>query len=134
MSHIIRTFKHSALIDLDLASFSDGEVGHCGYSGKQHIYGHFMRSFGVIKPTGKKSCSDVNDTETWWNQVRRHTDPSSRFRKRFRSRRKLRSNKKGQQKSRNRRSVATFNRRYVNRNKAKWSEIRELVRFFKTSQ
>ena len=32
------------------------------------------------------------------------------------------------QKSRNRRSVATFTRRYVNRNKAKWSEIRELVR------
>ena len=47
-----RTFKHSALIDLDLSSFSDGEVGHCGYSGI--IMGHFMRSFGVIKlePTG----------------------------------------------------------------------------------
>ena len=52
----LRTFKHSALIDLDLASFSDGEVGHCGYSGNYgHDYGHFMRSFGVIKlkPTGK---------------------------------------------------------------------------------
>ena len=49
---IPRTFKHSALIDLDISSFSDGEVGHCGYSGI--IMGHFMRSFGVIKlePTG----------------------------------------------------------------------------------
>ena len=46
----LRTFKHSALIDLDLASFSDGEVGHCGYSGNYgHDNGHFMRSFGVIK-------------------------------------------------------------------------------------
>lgn len=94
--------------------------------------GHFMRSFGVIKlePTG--ICSDVNDTKTWWNQVRRHTDPSSRFRKRVRSRSKSRSNKKLPQKSRNRRSVATFTRRYVNRNKAKWSEIRELVRLSKS--